>query len=71
MNARRALVLACCVGALADCSGAQDKAQAQLAAITAGCEVSLSIERDAGEAGAAYDTAKGCKAALHSWEHAK
>jgi hypothetical protein len=70
-RALRALVLAGTAGAVAGCSGAQDKAQAQLAAIVTGCEVGLAIERDAGEAGAADQTATGCKAELRAWEHAK
>ncbi|HEY6824146.1 MAG TPA: hypothetical protein VI195_06875 [Steroidobacteraceae bacterium] len=67
--------LACLLGAnalcLADCGGAQPKAQAQLAAIVAGCKVSLDLERDAGEAGAIGETEQGCRAALHTWERAK
>jgi dihydropteroate synthase len=61
------------VGALylADCSGAQDKAQAQLAAIETGCEVSLTIEQDAGEAGAVNATRHGCAAAIRAWDHSK
>jgi hypothetical protein len=56
---------------LVDCGGAQPKAQAQLAAIVAGCKVSLGIERDAGEAGAVGETEQGCRAALHAWERAR
>ena len=56
--------------AVCSCSG-QPKAEAQYVAIVAGCEVALDIERDAGEAGATNETAEGCRAALHSWEHAK
>lgn len=66
MSAARALVLGIGACAVVACSGAQDKAQVQLATITAGCKVAL--ERDAGEAGAADDTARGCASALHAWE---
>ncbi len=66
-----AMVLVGCSCVMAACSGAQDKQQAQLAAITAGCKVGLDIERDGGEAGAADVTARGCAAELRAWEHAK
>lgn len=66
-----ALVLGIAALCMASCSGAQTKSQAELAAIVAGCEVSLDLERDAGEAGAASETGDGCRAALHSWERTK
>lgn len=56
MSAARALVLGIGACVVVACSGAQDKAQVQLATITAGCKASLDLERDAGEAGAADDT---------------
>lgn len=75
MSLRYVLALAMVLGSGASlldaCSGAQSAKQAQLATIVSGCKVALDIERDAGEAGAADDTADGCKAALHSWERAK
>lgn len=56
-----ALVLACCVGSLADCSGAQDKTQARLASITAGCEAELA---EAGSPGDLAQMQAGCATAL-------
>lgn len=73
MNAAaKALAAVLGVGAclLVNCSGAQSKAQAQLATITAGCKVALGIERDAGDAGATNQTEQGCRASLHAWEAA-
>lgn len=66
-----ALVLAASACAVVACSGAQTQSQAELGAITAGCKVSLDLERGFGEAGAADDTARGCSAALRTWEKAK
>lgn len=74
MNAAiKTLAAALGVGAclLASCGGAQSKTQAQLVAITAGCQAALDIERDAGEAGATSQTERGCRASLHAWEGTK
>ena len=71
MSVAHALVLGIGLGVVAACSGAQTKNQADLAAITAGCRVGLDLERDAGEAGAADDTARGCAAELRAWENTK
>jgi hypothetical protein len=54
---------------LASCSGAQDKAQAQFAAITVGCTASLDLDRDAGAAGAVNAEADACRKTLHVWEN--
>jgi hypothetical protein len=51
------------------CSASQSRFDLQLTAITAGCKVSLDLERDAGAAGAADDTARGCEAALRTLDH--
>jgi hypothetical protein len=65
-----ALVLASGLGLLDGCGG-ESRAQAQYAAIVAGCKASLDITRDAGDAGATSDVEDGCKAALLAWEHDK
>ncbi len=53
---------------LVACGAAQDKEQATLAAITAGCKVSLDLDRDAGAAGAVDAEADACRKTLHVWE---
>lgn len=60
--------LACALAVLCamSCTAAQDRASLQLTAITAGCKASLDLEHDAGAAGAADATSKGCEAALHT-----
>lgn len=66
---RGALVLACFAGLMAaSCGAAQDKEQATLGAIVAGCVASLDIDRDAGAAGAIDDEAKACRETQHQWE---
>jgi hypothetical protein len=62
------LPLLACVVALS-CGAAQDKQQAELGAITAGCKVSL--DRDAGAAGAVDAEADACRKTLHVWEARK
>ncbi len=53
---------------LVACGAAQDKEQAILAAITAGCDVSLQLDRDAGAAGAVDAEADACRKTMHVWE---
>ena len=64
-RAASSLVLVCCLGIMAAllvaCSAAQDKTQAKLAAVSAGCAVELS-EADAGADLAAMRA--GCTTAL-------
>lgn len=68
-RALSAVVLACCAGLLAaSCGAAQDKEQATLGAIVAGCVASLDVDRDAGAAGATVDEAKACRETQHQWE---
>lgn len=65
---KAALVLACGIGCVVGCSGAQDKSKATYAAIVAGCKVSLDLDRDAGAAGAIDDEARACHETLKVWE---
>lgn len=68
-RALSAVVLACCAGLVAtSCGAAQDKEQAALGAIVAGCVASLGVDRDAGAAGAIDDEAKACRETQHQWE---
>lgn len=53
---------------LVACGAAQDKQQAELAAITAGCKVSLDLDRDAGAAGAVDAESDACRKTMHVWE---
>ena len=67
-----AALLGCAaIGVVGACASGQQTAEAQLAAIVAGCKVALDLEHDGGEAGAADETGLGCRAAIHSWERAK
>ena len=68
MSRTVALLLLASGLALASCGAAQDKSQAEFAAITAGCTVSLDLDRDAGAAGAADAEADACRKTLHVWE---
>jgi hypothetical protein len=53
---------------LAGCSGAQDKKQAQFAAIGAGCEAELAAVGEAGASGDdAADVKKACEESIHAW----
>ncbi len=53
---------------LVACGAAQDKEQATLAVITAGCDVSLKLDRDAGAAGAVDAETDACRKTMHVWE---
>ncbi len=68
---KRCLFALLAFGAVFACGAAQDKEQATLAAITAGCKVSLDLDRDAGAAGAVDAEADACRKTLHVWEARK
>jgi len=57
-------------GLFLGCSAPQARAEAQNAAIVAGCRTSLELARDAGEAGARDEIARGCEDSLRLWEQA-
>ncbi len=69
-------LIACLVGGAVGvvlaygCGGNVAPAQAQLAAITAGCKVSLDLVRDSGAAGAIDEVEDGCRTSLKAWEKA-